>query len=165
MGKERLPPIKVPEYSEAWTQRSRNTHQRSRRKTEPCPRWLKIVNWNVRLEGGPTTGICSFGCKCAVRRERGRSCLQHRLYQMTRNQWAQRSGLIELDLLNSACPRGREVAGIGRKMMKTKENKQNKPQAAVLWFCCNPSPIELCFSPLTMQTRKTTHTRKGKHQE
>ena len=44
MGKERLPPIKVPEYSEAWTLRSRNTHQRSRRKTEPCPRWLKIVN-------------------------------------------------------------------------------------------------------------------------
>lgn len=122
MGKERLPPIKVPEYSEAWTLRSRNTHQRSRRKTEPCPRWLKIVNWNRRLEGGPTTGICSFGCKCAVRREGGKSCLQQRLYQMTRNQWAQRSGLIELDLLNSACPRGREVAGIGRKMKKTNKN-------------------------------------------
>ena len=45
---------------------------------------------------------------------------------MTRNQWAQRSGLIELDLLNSAYPRGREVARIGRKVMKTKENKQKK---------------------------------------
>ena len=45
---------------------------------------------------------------------------------MTRNQWAQRSGLIELDLLNSAYPRGREVARIGRKVMKTKENKQTK---------------------------------------
>ena len=55
-----------------------------------------------------------------------RSCLEQRLYQTTRNQWAQRSGLIELDLLNSACRKGREVTGIGRKMMKTKENKQTE---------------------------------------
>ena len=87
-----------------------------------------------------------------------RSCLQQRLYQTTRNQWAQRSGLIELDLLNSACHRGREVTGIGRKMMKTKEKKnKQKSQAAMLWFCCNPSSIELCFSPHYVNKKNNSH--------
>ena len=71
-----------------------------------------------------------------------RSCLQQRLYQTTRNQWAQRSGLIELDLLNSACHRGREVTGIGKKMMKTKEKKTNRnPKLPCFGSAVIPAPL------------------------
>ena len=39
---------------------------------------------------------------------------------------------------------------------KRKKNKQ-KSQAAMLWFCCNPSSIELCFSPHYVNKKNNSH--------
>ena len=51
---------------------------------------------------------------------------QWRLYQMTRNQWAQGAELIELDVLNSACPQRK---GGDRNWQEDAENKRKQTKS------------------------------------